>query len=748
MTSNLNFDDLAQKSSASNATSEDHERLFAAVFSLSEWYFIDAGETPRCWLYPEMFGEQPAVAVFTEAERARLYAAEKGLNFYNGDSILSVSTANILDYIEQLIPKGCFKIFFNPNYGSHSFHHDLKMMRPIYEHLESKGLLTKTADVSENQSPELFQNPSTVTLIVQIKDGLGFPSGFVHPSASTQHLYCRVPSGWIDGEQLKPAYLEKIYAQLYGADWRMGNSDGSKYHILDSYTKIFPPETVITTKFGGTVNDSQNQFYFYIGDKYDHIRKVTAEQFQADIDAEMPKTEPNQLDQLVAENADDIAQFDQENTLLSSIMAGSAAAMDDADEEGKEQIIANTADMFNSLRVENKMSPKLFKVYIESCLNERKLLMPMLAFAFLQQDKAKWQKLEQDDEFVKDYADWMIKKMVPAAEILMDEPEPVEPLAKEPEKTVESSSQTPTNQFDELSRKAFSTNAMEDLNALFGEVYELENWLFIARGEMPNLNPYIAANPDFADGQQMIRAFTDSERLQRFARENNLTGEDGSALVLTIPTANIVEYLEQFIPYGVHGIWFNSDTESEGFFIPLKQLRPIKEHLANKKADNLANFGVSETANGDFEQNLRINAVGNIKLEASIRPFHAAIVPLLQNYQGTGDFVTLLRYDPSGISELVEGTEENSHGIYLQMRRFFYLNPNNNKRLGINNIHSRNLRHIQTNASLTVSLELCKMMDEPHVALFYHCFEGPGEIVNKLQAAIQPILESLNYESA
>ena len=135
---------------------------------------------------------------------------------------------------------------------------------------------------------------------------------------------------------------------------------------------------------------------------------------------ENQEPETNQLNKLLEENSDVIAQFESENTLLSAMMAGSAASMEEADEEDKDRIISNTADMFNSLRVEYKMSPKLFKVFVECCLQERKLLMPILAFAYLQQDKTKWEKLEQDTEFVKDYADWLIRKMVPGAEILID----------------------------------------------------------------------------------------------------------------------------------------------------------------------------------------------------------------------------------------------------------------------------------------------------------------------------------------
>jgi hypothetical protein len=413
----MNIDELAQKTFAPDAASEDKERLFTAVFLLDQWHFIADGGAPRCSLFPEMFGDQPAVVVFTDAERATRFLAENGLDYSSASSLLSVSTANVVDYLEQLIPHGIVKIFFNPDRKSLGFYNDLKMMRPIYEYLESKGLLMKKA---ENQPEELARNPSIVTLIVQIKDGLGFPSGFVKASDETQSLFCRVPSDWTEGEQLKPAYLEKIYAQLYGANWRAGNSDGSSYQILDSYTKIFSPETVKTTNFSGTVNQDKHQFYFYLGDKYDHLRKVTAEEFQADIDAEMRQKEPNQLNKLLEENADVIAQFDSENELLSAMMAGTAASMDDASADDRERIVSDTSEMYKSLRAEYDMSPKLFKVYIESCLQERKLLMPVLAFAFVQQDKTRWAKLEQDTEFINDYAVWMTKKLIPGAGFLMN----------------------------------------------------------------------------------------------------------------------------------------------------------------------------------------------------------------------------------------------------------------------------------------------------------------------------------------
>lgn len=134
--------------------------------------------------------------------------------------------------------------------------------------------------------------------------------------------------------------------------------------------------------------------------------------------------------------------------------------------------------------------------------------------------------------------------------------------------------------FDGLSRKANKSGfARKDLEVLFGAVFSLTEWNFISRGQFPNVNPYIASNRDYAEGKDMVRAFTDTDRLQRFAKENSLTQPNGEVLILTIPTEKVIEYLEQFIDQGVHGVWFNSDIKSDGFFVPLRQLRPIEENL-------------------------------------------------------------------------------------------------------------------------------------------------------------------------
>jgi hypothetical protein len=136
------------------------------------------------------------------------------------------------------------------------------------------------------------------------------------------------------------------------------------------------------------------------------------------------------------------------------------------------------------------------------------------------------------------------------------------------------------NLFDTLAGRAYSPGAgIHELNELWGHTFLLTEWHFIARGTLENPAPYIASRADVCEGKNMIRAFTDAEKLKAFARENNLFKDDSSLRILTIPTANIITWLQGFERHGVHGIWFNSNTESHGYYSPLTQLQAIKNYL-------------------------------------------------------------------------------------------------------------------------------------------------------------------------
>ena len=145
--------------------------------------------------------------------------------------------------------------------------------------------------------------------------------------------------------------------------------------------------------------------------------------------------------------------------------------------------------------------------------------------------------------------------------------------------------------FDWLAEQAFGPARTREVEGvLWQHVFALPKWYFIARGEFPNIHPYVAKAEGVAYGQFMIRAFTDTDRLYRFCVENELQAEGADALILELPTDSVLDYLDQFISSDVFGIWFNSNTGSKGFFSPLAQLRPIRDYVKSLPAQDLLPF--------------------------------------------------------------------------------------------------------------------------------------------------------------
>lgn len=127
----------------------------------------------------------------------------------------------------------------------------------------------------------------------------------------------------------------------------------------------------------------------------------------------------DRLSTLIEENAELIAGYDEENVMLSAIIGGSAEAMAARPKEDKGEVISNVAEMFESLRREYNMSPKLFEFFIELCLEKRKFIIPVLAFAVCMREEDKVSRLEQDKELFDELARWLTIKLIPGADLLI-----------------------------------------------------------------------------------------------------------------------------------------------------------------------------------------------------------------------------------------------------------------------------------------------------------------------------------------
>lgn len=128
------------------------------------------------------------------------------------------------------------------------------------------------------------------------------------------------------------------------------------------------------------------------------------------------------LTALIEANAELIAGYDEENIMLTAIIGGSAEAMDARSEEDKGEVVSNVAEMLESVRREHNMSPKLFEFFIELCLEKRKFIIPVLAFALGLREEDKVKRLERDKELSDELARWLTVKLVPGGDLLLSPP--------------------------------------------------------------------------------------------------------------------------------------------------------------------------------------------------------------------------------------------------------------------------------------------------------------------------------------
>ncbi|MCB9225393.1 MAG: hypothetical protein R2780_00320 [Crocinitomicaceae bacterium] len=141
--------------------------------------------------------------------------------------------------------------------------------------------------------------------------------------------------------------------------------------------------------------------------------------------------------------------------------------------------------------------------------------------------------------------------------------------------------------FDALSKAAYAEKSkIQEKDALWLEVFSLPEWYFIATGTLPNIVPYIGRAEVIEPGSLWLYAFTDANRASTFAKENGFGSQDGSTFYLTVPNnRTIVRWIMGYKDNDVKGIFFNAD--GNGFYAPIRQLKPIKDHLATAYPDRI-----------------------------------------------------------------------------------------------------------------------------------------------------------------
>ncbi len=127
-----------------------------------------------------------------------------------------------------------------------------------------------------------------------------------------------------------------------------------------------------------------------------------------------------------------------------------------------------------------------------------------------------------------------------------------------------------------VERAKSQPGAMEPMNALWGAVYQLPYWRFVARGAFPSAYPCVC----FIDGQHWVMAFTDESALRAFvATQSGQVESDASQMLLEIErVGGMLSWLQT---KGVHHIMFNYGLHA--FHAPLVNIPAMYEHFNGRK---------------------------------------------------------------------------------------------------------------------------------------------------------------------
>lgn len=139
----------------------------------------------------------------------------------------------------------------------------------------------------KNELMQAARKKTRQTLQVVVQEALVLPTKNVLDTDYKSNFFCRVPGEWIENEQLKAEIWHKMEIQVFGESWQAETFPGAYYIIKTSETKIFGDAPVKSQNWGDIVNTNDNLYYFFIVSEHGNVRKVTAHEFQADIDAEL-----------------------------------------------------------------------------------------------------------------------------------------------------------------------------------------------------------------------------------------------------------------------------------------------------------------------------------------------------------------------------------------------------------------------------------------------------------------------------
>ena len=136
---------------------------------------------------------------------------------------------------------------------------------------------------------------------------------------------------------------------------------------------------------------------------------------------------------------------------------------------------------------------------------------------------------------------------------------------------------TKVHNFDLLVENARSSGTIEDLNLLYLEFFELNEWNYIVSNncKIEDAKPFIG----IVDELPWLFVFTDILKADYYARKfGNFLESDGNTLVLTMSQNNSLRIIQQLHERGVYGVRINEGEN--GWFTDIPGLFNIKSYLS------------------------------------------------------------------------------------------------------------------------------------------------------------------------
>lgn len=136
-----------------------------------------------------------------------------------------------------------------------------------------------------------------------------------------------------------------------------------------------------------------------------------------------------------------------------------------------------------------------------------------------------------------------------------------------------------SERIDELARVA-ELRGIDDIDAqadLWDAIFALDRWWFVARGELPDVQPLVAE----VDGRPMVLAFTSPERARQHGLARGLPDDEAGRL-LALPSAGFVDDAAALERTGVFGVLV--DVQGRGPFAPLGALEAMRRFGLDRQA--------------------------------------------------------------------------------------------------------------------------------------------------------------------